>query len=109
MASLQPGAVTAELTILGAQAVVQNVGIAAVEAERVVLSNAPLLPLGALIRLREGQRLWLGEVTECHPGASAVIRVAHYLDGVDELSELADRFLGKRSSESASVETVTLS
>jgi hypothetical protein len=109
MVAVQPDAVTAELTILSDPPAVFSVTIGAAGPDRVVLSNAPLLPLAALVKLREGQRLWLGDIAECHPGAHLVIHVVNYLEGVDELSALADRFLGKRASERAACEAVTLS
>ena len=60
--------------------------------------NVPL-PLGAFARVVQGSTLWLGVVTECSPGTTAVVRIEHRLNDTGELSVLADAFLGRRAKE----------
>ena len=53
------------------------------------------IPLGSPVKVVQEDRLWLGEVTESHPGGATKIKVLHMLDNLAELARLADHFAGR--------------
>ncbi len=88
--------ITAELTVLGETPAIAQVGLVSVDDGCLTLSNVPRLATGAIVKVRQDDRLWLGEAIDLRADGTAVIRVVHSLDHLRELSDLADRFLGKR-------------
>jgi predicted RNase H-like nuclease (RuvC/YqgF family) len=100
----------AELTVLGyPPSAAAPVAVTALEGKILTLSGAPALAPGQLVKVREADRLWLGELIECHPGGLAVVQVVHSLRNVDQLSRLAARFYGKPQSTPASSGTAKVS
>ena len=89
-------AVTAELTVLGETPASAQVGLVSVDDGSLALSGVSGIALGAMVKVRQTDRLWLGEAVDLRADGTAVIRVIHSLDNLRELSGLADRFLGKR-------------
>jgi hypothetical protein len=73
------------------------VSISPMDKGRLKIAGAPLLPLGCAVKVIESDRLWLGEVIECHPDGVAIIEVSHSLKNLTELTRLADRFTGKEA------------
>jgi hypothetical protein len=59
------------------------------------IEGAAVIPLGSPVKVVQDHRLWLGEVTESHPGGTTKIKVLHTLDNLAELARLADHFAGR--------------
>jgi hypothetical protein len=109
MATDLPPALKAELTSFGESPVASPVTLTALTGKLLTLDGAPLLATGSAVKVREGDRLWLGEVIECRPNGFAVVEIVHYLKNVQDLSTLAERFYGRRGSEIAPSSTATVS
>jgi hypothetical protein len=73
------------------------VSISDMDEDRLKIAGAPVLPLGCAVKILETDRLWLGEIIECHPDGVAMIQVSHSLKNLTELTRLADRFTGRAS------------
>jgi hypothetical protein len=91
--------VTASLTVLTDDRSTINVTLTQLEPGRLTVECSLPLPLGALTRVVQDGNLWLGVVTEYHASGTASIRIEHHLRDTDDLSLLADQFLGKRREE----------
>jgi hypothetical protein len=77
------------------------VSISPLDEDRLKVSGAPALPLSSAVKVIEGDRLWLGEVIECHPDGVAIVQVSHSLNNLTELTRLSDRFTGRVSNTKA--------
>ena len=88
-------AVMAELTTLGENPVNFSISIVSLELDRLTISGAPHLAPGALVKVRQEDNMWLGEVVESSASGTAAIQVVHSLKHLGELFRLADHFMGK--------------
>lgn len=98
---------TASLTVLGENHPTVEIILREIEPKRLKVECPLPVPIGALIKVVQDGRLWLGVVTEYHPGGATSIRVEHHLRNAEELSLLADQFVGKRHEESLNSTTVS--
>jgi hypothetical protein len=89
--------VTALLTVLDENHPTIEITLREAEPRHLHIECPLPVPIGALVKVVQDGKLWLGLVTEYHPGGAARIRVEHHLRNADELSLLADQFVGKRS------------
>jgi hypothetical protein len=99
--------VTALLTLLDENHPTIKITLREAEPGRLQIECPLPVPIGALVKVVQDGKLWLGVVTEYHPGGEASIRVEHHLRNADELSRLADQFVGKRLQESMNSTTVS--
>ncbi len=97
MVPIHQGDVAALLTLLGesGEEATYSVGVVEVTPEQMRLSGTPVLPLGSPVKIFQDPQLWLGEVIECSPESTLVVKLIHSLADVQELTRLAERFLGK--------------
>jgi hypothetical protein len=107
MGPLFQGVVTASLTVLDENQVAVDVILSRITDAELQVDCTLTLALGAPVKVVQDRHLWLGIVISCQPGRGAAIRIEHALRDIDGLSLLADRFLGKRQSETAKSTTLS--
>jgi hypothetical protein len=70
------------------------ISVSLLENDRLKITGAPSLSLGSPVKVLETDRLWLGEIVECHPDGAAIVHISHSLTNLAELTRLAERFTG---------------
>ena len=98
-----PYQVSAVLSILGdSRSRGVHVSISTINGNYLKITGAPSLALGSAVKILEDNRLWLGDVIECHSDGVAVISVLHRLNNLRELTRLAEVFAGGVSDKASS-------